>query len=95
MQGRGERGTGRLLVAVYAVLLGVASVLFALLAGVAGEPGDAGNAWLITRGLLFSAASGVAAVACGLRAARRPVLAPALALGLLPVVAELLWLAIR
>jgi hypothetical protein len=92
--GRGERGDGRRLAAVYAVLLGVASAGFAVLAGLGGPPGNADDVWLIARGLLISVLSGLAAVACMLRAVRRPVLAPALALGLLPAAVEVVWLAL-
>jgi hypothetical protein len=78
-------------VALYAVVLGAVAIGFALLAGASA----AGDPWLIGRGLFFSALSGVAAVACAFRATGRRVRPWGLTVGLLPAVAELLWLATR
>jgi hypothetical protein len=83
---------GAVLTALYAAVLGVAAVGFALLAGASGIAGDA---WLIGRGLFFSAVTGVAAVALAFRAAGRPVRARLLAIGLVPVALQLLRLATR
>jgi hypothetical protein len=89
VHGPGERG-GRGLAAAYAVVLAAASVLFAFLAGL-GSGDDVG---LIVRGLVISGLSGVAAVALALRALRRPVLSPLLALGLLPAAIQVVVLAV-
>ena len=86
----GERG-GRSLAAVYAVLLTAGAVFFAVLAGL----GSGHDVWLIARGLLISALSGVAAAGCALQALRRPLLSPLLALGLLPAVVQVVVLAAR
>jgi hypothetical protein len=91
MQGRRDRGQGWGLTAFYAVLLAAASVLFAYLAGL----GSGDDAWLIARGLLISVLTGVAAVACALWVLGRPVLSPALALGLLPAVVQVVVLAVN
>ena len=80
------------LTAVYAGVLGLLAIGFALLAGASGVAGDA---WLIARGLLFSGISGVAAVALGLRVAGRPVRSLLLPVGLVPAAVELLWIATR
>ena len=80
------------LTALYAGLLAAAAVGFALLAG---ATGPSGGTWLIGRGLFFSALSGVAAVACTFRAAGRPVRPWLLTVGLLPALAEVIWLAAR
>ncbi len=81
--------------AVYAAVLGAVAVGLALLAGSSGPPTDGAGVWLVGRGLFLSAISGIAAVACGLRAADRPVRLPLLTLGLLPALAEMLWLALQ
>ena len=82
----------RVLVAVYAAVLGLVAVGFALLAGTSGSSGDA---WLVGRGLILSAVAGIAAVACGLRSAGRPVRPALLLLGLLPAAIEAVWLLVR
>ena len=82
----------RVLIVVYAAVLGLVAIGFALLAGASGAEGDA---WLIGRGLFFSAVSGVAAVALALRVADRPVRSWLLAVGLVPAVAQLLVIAVR
>jgi hypothetical protein len=81
-----------LAVGLYSVVLAVVAVGFALLAVASGPSGDA---WLIGRGLFLSAASGIAAVACALRALGRPARSWLLGAGLAPAVAMLLWLATR
>jgi hypothetical protein len=80
------------LTALYAALLGLVAVGFALLAGASGVAGDA---WLIGRGLFFSAISGLAAVALASRLAGRPAWSWRLVIGLVPAVAQLVWLAVR
>lgn len=76
-------------VALYAAVLALVAVGFALLAVASGSSGDA---WLIGRGLFFSALSGIGAVACALRAAGRPAESWLLAIGLAPAAAVLVWL---
>jgi hypothetical protein len=83
------------LVGLYAGALAVVAVGLALLAGWNGPPEDAGGFWLVGRGLFLSALFGVAGVACALKAARRPVRPRLLTLGLLPALAQVLWLATR
>ena len=80
------------LTALYAVVLGCLAVGFALLAGTSGAEGDA---WLIGRGLFFSALSGVAAVAFASRAVRRSARSWLLVIGLVPAVVQLVWLTVR
>jgi hypothetical protein len=82
----------RVLTAVYAAVLGLVAIGFALLAGVSG---DAGDAWLIGRGLFLSAVSGIAAVALASRLAGRPVWSWLLTIGLVPAAVELLRIAMR
>jgi hypothetical protein len=82
----------RVLTAVYAAVLGLVAVGFALLAGASGAEGDA---WLIGRGLFLSAISGVAATALVLRVADRPVRSWLLTIGFVPAVVELLRIATR
>ncbi len=76
-------------VGLYSAGLAVTAIGFALLAVASGSSGDA---WLIGRGLFLSAAIGVGAVACALRAAGRPARSWLLTIGLAPAVAVLLWL---
>jgi hypothetical protein len=80
------------LTALYALVLGFLAVGFALLAGASGVAGDA---WLIGRGLFFSAISGLAAVALASRAAGRPATSWLLLIGLVPAVAQLVWVTVR
>jgi hypothetical protein len=82
----------RVLVTIYAVVLALVAVGFALLAGASGVAGDA---WLIGRGLFFSAISGVGAVALASRAAGRPSRSWLLLLGLVPALVQLVWLTVR
>jgi hypothetical protein len=78
--------------AIYAVVLGFVAVGFALLAGASGVAGDA---WLIGRGLFFSAISGLGAVALASRVAGRPAISWLLLIGLVPALAQLVWLTVR
>ena len=80
------------LTAIYAVVLGLVSVGFALLAGASSVAGDA---WLIGRGLFFSAISGLAAVAVASRAAGRPARSWLLLIGLVPALAQLVLVTVR
>jgi hypothetical protein len=79
----------RVAVALYSAVLALLAIGFALLAVASGSSGDA---WLIGRGLFFSAAAGVGAVACALRAGGRSAGSWLLTIGLTPAVAVLLWL---
>ncbi|MCW2700623.1 MAG: hypothetical protein JWQ45_2158 [Blastococcus sp.] len=78
------------LTAVYAAVLGAVAVGFALLAGASGVADDPG---LIGRDLIFSAVTGVGAVALACRAAGRPVRSWLLTIGVVPAAVELVWLA--
>jgi hypothetical protein len=86
---------GRLLGAVFSVLLALVSVVFAFLAGLWGPPEGWSGAGLIGRGLVVSAAAGVAAAGCACLALGRRARWPTLSLGLLPAIAELVWLWLR
>jgi hypothetical protein len=86
---------GRVLAAVLSAVLALASVGFAFLSGAWGLPDGRTGAALVGRGLLVSAVAGVAAVGCACLALGRRCRWPALALGLLPVVTEVLWLVFR
>jgi hypothetical protein len=79
----------RFAVGLYSAVLALTAIGFALLLVASGSSADA---WLIGRGLFLSAVSGIAAVACALRAAGRPAGSWLLAIGLAPAAAVLLWL---
>lgn len=83
---------GRLVAALFSAVLVSASVGFAWLSGLEGPPDDWSDAGLIGRGLAVSAGAGVAAAGCACLALGRRPRWSTLTLGLVPGIAEVLWL---